>query len=251
MKIIAFVAQAFLSIFLYGCATSSIPPEKQKDYAFLDVDAHFGAAKLMYIVMVDQQTYMRSPMGTSRDVFPGRHTVKVDTCVENKANVLAPTCKSNNYILDAKAGLAYKFNSVYSVEVYDRFNLDKLLYNLTPTENSLFVAPDEAEQFRAKRQKILEARLAGEQDAHAAAEAIVIERRKNNLPMVRKIGTRICQEQSGGVINVGYVEALAEEKVQIRISDAYMKNNRNARPGSFSPSIIWDSRHALGSVRVI
>lgn len=241
MKIIAFVAQAFLSIFLYGCATSSIPPEKQKDYAFLDVDAHFGAAKLMYIVMVDQQTYMRSPMGTSRDVFPGRHTVKVDTCVENKANLLAPFCNSNNYVFDAKAGFAYKFNSVYSIDVYDRFDLNKPLYKLTPGENSVFVTPEEAKQYQAERQKVLQARLAGEQDAKAAADALVIERRKNNLPIVRKIGSRICQEQSGGVINVGYVEALADEKVQIRISNAYMKNHPNASPGGFSPTIIWDT----------
>jgi hypothetical protein len=72
-----------------------------------------------------------------------------------------------------------------------------------------------------------------EREGNAKALAIVTERRKNNLPLVRKIGARICQEQ-GRVITVGYVESLAAEKVQIRISEAYLKDSRNVHPGGFS-----------------
>lgn len=121
-----FVALALLSLFLSGCATNSIPKEKQKDYAYLDVDAHFGSEKLSYIVKVDQEYYSRNPLGTSRDVLPGRHAVKVDVCLSNKANALAPICNANNYVFDAKAGLAYKFDNVYAIDVYDLLNCTQI-----------------------------------------------------------------------------------------------------------------------------
>ncbi len=243
-----FVALAFLLLCLSGCASSSIPKEKQKDYAFLDVGANFDlVARLAYIVMVDQQTYSRSPLGTSRDVLPGRHDVKVDACDGNAADLLAQMCYAYNYVFDAKAGFAYKFNNSYSIDVYDRFDLNKPLDKLIRV-NSVFVTLDEAKQFSAKQQKVMEAqeaRRAGEMEANAAALAVITERKRNNLPLVRKVGARICQEQDQErgqvVIYVGYVEALAEEKVQIRVSGAHYKNMPTARPGGFSPSIIWDS----------
>lgn len=240
MNKIAFVVLALLSLLLSGCATkSTIPLEKQKSFALLDAHAHFGAKVLSYIVMVDQETFNRG-FSSEHDVIPGKHTVKVDACTENKANLLKPFCNSKNYVFDAKAGFAYIFEGSY-IQVFDRFDLKKPLYNLTLTENSVFVTPEEAKQYSAAQQKSWEARQTIEMEAQAAAQSIVTEQRKRNLPLVKKIGARICQELGGGVINVGFVESIAEEKIQIRISKAYFKSNPNVSPGGFSQSIIWDS----------
>jgi hypothetical protein len=240
MNKIAFLALALLSILMSGCSTTSaIPPEKQKSFALLDAHAHFGAKVLSYIVMVDQETFHRG-FSSEHDVLTGKHTVKVDACTQNEANLLQPFCNSKIYIFDAKAGFAYMFEGSY-IQVFDRFDLKKPLYNLTLTENSVFVTPEESKQFSDAQQKLWEARKALENEAQVAAQSIVTEQRKRNLPVVKKIGARICQELGGGVINVGFVEGIAEEKVQIRISKAYFKNNPNASPGGFSQSIVWDS----------
>lgn len=227
-------------LLLSGCASSSIPADKQKDYALLDGDAPFGSKRSSYIVMVDQETYHRSAMGGRHDALPGRHVVKVDECVTNDANLLAPFCKTHTYIIDAQAGLAYIFENEYSVKVYDRFDRKNYLYDLKPFANSVFLAPDVTKLEHEKQQAALAATYAADQEEKAAAQAAVIEHRRSNLPLVRKVGTRICQDH-GEVMYVGYVEGLADEKVQIRISDAYFKKMPSAHPGGFSPTIVWDS----------
>jgi hypothetical protein len=73
------------------------------------------------------------------------------------------------------------------------------------------------------------------------SEIATANRRKQNLPLVRKIGAKICQERQGNIIYVGYVESMTDEKVQIRISDAYYKSNSNVHVNNNSSSIIWDS----------
>lgn len=70
---------------------------------------------------------------------------------------------------------------------------------------------------------------------HAEAQ----EQRVRNQPLVRKIGAHICKEQ-GAIVYAGYVEKIAEDKVQIRVSTAVMKQNRFVSPAGFQPSIIWD-----------
>jgi hypothetical protein len=238
----ALLVSLLFSFAVAGCASSSIPQDKQKDYALLGGDAHFGSKSPSYIVMVDQETFHRSAISGEHDVLPGRHTIRTDVCVENNANLLAPFCKTHTYIIDAQAGLAYIFENEYSVKVYDRFDRKNHLYDLSPTANSsVFLAPDAAKQDHAKQQAALAATFAAEQEEKAAAQAVIIERRRSNLPLVRKVGTRICQDQGNGVMYVGYVEGLAEEKVQIRISDAFFMKMPNAHPGGFSPSVIWDS----------
>ena len=241
MDKLTFAVLALFASFLSACASSSIPKEKQKDYALLDAEAQFGSKKLSYIVGVDQHAYSRSPLGTAQDVLPGRHVVKVDACVENSANLLAPFCKTNTYIIDAKAGLAYLFVDQNTVQVYDRFDRTKHIYDLSPSGNSYFVTPEEASQLVDKKLAAMSAAAAAEREARAANQAALLERRKNNLPLVRKIGTRICQDQGDGVIYTGYVERLAEEKVQIRISSAFFKAVPSSSPKGFTPSIIWDS----------
>ena len=72
--------------------------------------------------------------------------------------------------------------------------------------------------------------------------------RIKNLPLMRKIGAKICQpgtvnvgQEQMRVVSVGYVEGIADEKVQIRISSAYFEKHPNLSPGGFTPSIIWDN----------
>jgi len=66
------------------------------------------------------------------------------------------------------------------------------------------------------------------------------EQRVWNQPLVRKIGAHICKEQ-GAIVYAGYVEQIADDKVQIRVASAAMKQNRQASPAGFQPNIIWDS----------
>ena len=69
----------------------------------------------------------------------------------------------------------------------------------------------------------------------------ILERRKRELPAVRRIGARICQERDRGVVYVGYVEGMTEEKVQIRIADAIFPGAPGVKPAGFTPTIIWES----------
>jgi len=60
MNKIAFVALSLLSIFLSGCASSSMSSEKQKSYGLL-VPAEKGGSP--DIVMIDQETFHRTLLG--------------------------------------------------------------------------------------------------------------------------------------------------------------------------------------------
>ena len=61
-----------------------------------------------------------------------------------------------------------------------------------------------------------------------------------NAPLVRKIGARICQPGRNGLVYVGYVERIADEKVQIRVVEAIFPKQLGARLADFQSSIIWD-----------
>ena len=249
------VILALLPLLLLGCATSSIPPEKQKNYALLYADANFGQDPLSYVVKVDKETFMRSPFGSDRDVLPGRHSIQVDVCFANKHNALDLMCKPHHYNINAEAGLAYHFTSEGRlVTVYDRFNLQKPLYNLVAAGNSEYLHPDEAAALSKKNELERERKLALQKETDARIQARITERRKNNLPMVKKIGARICQEKAelkrfgardqSVYVYIGYVESIADDKVQIRISDAYRKgsfDDLKIKPDGFTSSIIWDS----------
>lgn len=240
MNKIAFVAFSLLSIFLSGCASNSIPKDQQKNYALLVPGESMGTDTRADIVQIDQETFHRSLLGSDREALPGRHSIRMETCFANKVNAFDPICKQRDFVIDAQAGLAYVFLNAHSVKVYDRFDRNKYLYDLSPIGKSVFVPPEEAKQVNIEWQENKAKQLAQERETEAAAKAIITETRKNNLPLVRKIGSRICKGQDG-VMYLGYVESLADEKVQIRISEAHLINNRNVSPGGFSPSIIWDS----------
>ncbi len=70
----------------------------------------------------------------------------------------------------------------------------------------------------------------------ARQNALQLER---DMPMMKKIGTKICKDERR-YTHVGYVERVAEEKIQIRVANIHMKGRPNLQPGGFTPSIIWD-----------
>ena len=252
MKNIAFVILALWSLSLSGCATNSIPPEKQKDYALVKA-GEFTKSFLdgrATIYKIDDASVL-DMMNSGRDVLPGKHIVKVNSCVRSN-------CSEYIYAFEAKAGLAYILKP-REIEVVDRFdykkNVDTLKQILFTNATAPYYTSDELKQFYAENAKQAEEAKKRESEAAAAAQAVIIEKRTKNLPLVKKIGTRICQEKTESekrpgysnpfvYVYVGYVESMTEDKVQIRISDAYLKGSmpsQKSRPNGFSPSIIWDS----------
>lgn len=219
-----------------GCATSSIPPERLKEYALLKpAEKTGGIVDATAIIEVDGKSVWNLS-GSTEDVLPGRHNIHINTCFDG-----AKTCSQRIYSFTAQAGLKYVFRSPNQIEVFDRFNLKQPLYNLTQRGGSaLFITPEEAKQIDDANQKVLAAQMDVQNKAQAAAQLALTERRKKNVPLVRKIGARVCQERERGMIYVGYVEGLAEEKVQIRYSESHAKGSTYQANG-FQPTIVWDS----------
>lgn len=78
-------------------------------------------------------------------------------------------------------------------------------------------------------------------NAELAAKVKLINQAANER--IRVIGTRICKEvptRRGTLIYIGFVEGLAPEKIQIRVSNAIFKNAPSMSPGGFREHIIWD-----------
>jgi hypothetical protein len=218
-----FCVAIFLTTLVAGCATKEqIPPERLKDYALLVPRQNNNSI----IGEIDGKSPGLSLSGASVNMQPGRHTIETTSCSGG-----TNTCKPDVYTFEAQPGMAYVFRNPLVVEVYDRFGMDKPRVGyLHDVGNHVFVSDREYAvlQDKTARQAI---------DAGLA----VGEQRKRNLPLVRKIGARICQERVPGIIYIGYVEAVADEKVQIRIADAQFRGNPAVHPGGFSPTIIWDS----------
>ena len=63
-----------------------------------------------------------------------------------------------------------------------------------------------------------------------------------NRPLVSKIGARICRVSDDGVLYFGYTEGHSpdSEKIQIRVTDAWVGGRADLKPSGFVPSIIWD-----------
>lgn len=78
---------------------------------------------------------------------------------------------------------------------------------------------------------------ADERDARRRAEQ---EQRLRDVPLIRKIGTRVCQN-TGQFIYVGFVEGMTDDKVQIRISEALLSTNTFVSVPDFHERIIWDA----------
>lgn len=217
---VGFIALTLVS----GCTTPepAIPIEKQGEYSLLT------PGEISMISYIDGRRY--SAIGKmSRNVSPGTHSVETVTCPSGTT----VGCWTTLYKLDTEAGKEYVLLGS-RIQVKDRLHPEHVVENMylyhgvwvtshVMTEKAAEVARNQALQQEEQ-----------------------MDRRRANISMVRKIGARICQERRGNsvygnIIYVGFVEGMTDEKVQIRISDAYFKNDSNVRPGGFSSSIIWDS----------
>ena len=221
MRICSLIGVAFLiSSVLVGCATQQLSKEEQQAYALVVPRENHASA----VTAVDKKAIL-TLSGSKLNIQPGMHEIEVTTCPEGTT----AGCVKRHYVFNAEAGLAYIFKGP-GIEVFDRFDLNgKSVGLLHFAAKGIYVTDSQWADIQSMQQKTA-------QDAKQA----LLDKRRDNLPLVRKIGARICQNIRGGFIQVGYVEGLAEEKVQIRISEAHMINNPNIRPGGFVPSIIWD-----------
>jgi hypothetical protein len=71
--------------------------------------------------------------------------------------------------------------------------------------------------------------------------AVERERHLAELPTMRKRGTTICRaDPVSGNTSKGYVEDSTDEKIQIRVAEAFRTGAPNFKPGGFQPQVIWD-----------
>lgn len=146
------------------------------------------------------------------------------------------------YRLNVSAGFIYEISenrqsvtiSKKTGDVVDRLYLSR-------SDNKTFLNTAEHQLQQDKQQ----AAYKSEMNRQAMLAQLEHQRKLSELPMIRKIGAKICQRkaqsQLGPIAYIGYVERTADEKVQIRVSHAYYERHPNLSPGDFSPSIIWDN----------
>ena len=226
MPVFQFVFRAILLCFAVvasGCAMNvpPVPADAQlKDHAILvPLQPHSIVSK------IDGKLTGFPSAGTPANVKPGLHNIDVFTVTNGLQGY------DTVYIFVAEAGLEYRLKDQNIVEVLDRFHADPSKHGfLHGNANREFVTDDD--YARAQRINQLQA-----ENANLAAAKM----KELSLPLIRKIGARVCQNQSNGFVYVGYVEAVTDDKVQIRIADAQLAGSSGVRPGGFSPSIVWDS----------
>jgi hypothetical protein len=194
---------------LSGCAGfgDSIPPEQM--------------AKLATVECADFYSLR------SVNVPAGMHSVEI------AANCSSGNCPSAIYRFNAKPGYLYRLLPSNSIAVLDRNDrYQRKVDELHPVNQGgefIYVTRDEQQDYA--RDAIKQAQ---------AARTALLERRQQQLPMVRKVGARICQLQ-GQILYIGFVESFTDEKLRIRVADAVVNENHNAHLGDFTPSVIWDS----------
>jgi hypothetical protein len=208
-----FGALALLVALLAGCA--SVAPEKLAKMATVEVADGFT----MHSVDSEVKLFTNSV-----NVEPGVHLFEMTIYCHNN------NCSHRAYRFKAEAGYLYRLmpnNSILVLDRNDRFQ--RKLDELTPiggidygTRNQVRTIAQEAARQRE------------------AAQAALIERRRQNLPQVMKQGAQVCRLQ-GQLLYVGFVEAFTDQKIQIRVADAVVNENRNVHLTDFTPSIVWDS----------
>ena len=223
---------------LSGCATPPISSEQLKNFALIVPQDIYGNGSA--ITKVDSGPERSRVLQTAEgpgilpgvstrrgaNITPGKHSIQVTTCHSSDTR----SCGPDVYIFDARPGLAYILRGPSrNIDVIDRFKKNLVGY-LHPIENHEFVSDQIFSSIQLAAQK------------KATDEGLaVMERRRQNQVFIRKIGTQVCQEFGRGMMQIGYVEKITDEKIQIRIFDAHLKNDQTIHPSGFSPSIIWDS----------
>lgn len=202
-------------VVLSGCA--SIPPEQLAKLATIE-----GAPGYPFH-SVDSKLALFS---SSVNVQPGEHTVEITASCYNNS------CTYLTYRFNAKAGLLYRLMPNRTIAVLDRSDeYQRKLDELTPIGS-------DATQYVTRQEKLEYAQ--GVVRQAQSDRAALLERRRQNLPQVRKVGAQVCQVQ-GQFFYIGFVESFSDEKLQIRVAQAKMNDNRNLVPMDFQPGIILDS----------
>ena len=204
---------------LSGCATDNIPKEQLGNYGV--VKARIGDSS-------DVTEMDGKHAHGSVNVEPGEHRVEVYVCGSSTSS-----CRPVYFTLQVEAGNAYIIRNTSIIDVYNRFDLNNKTGSLVPGADGVFMNSQVVAEFRNEQQR-------NKNEMAARAKEVTNKIRSANLPLVRKVGAKICQKARDW-IKVGYVEGMSEEKVQIRVSNMYVPGNPNLHPGGFVESIIWDS----------
>lgn len=175
---------------------------------------------------------------SSFNAVPGEYDVTVATF--HGGVVLRENFRRQRYIFNVDAGKKYLINGD-EIQVMDRFDRNNRFetLHLIPGNMHVYGTKEQAKKMLEQRQQDRLNQL----KLDKAKEEATREMRKTNLHNVRKIGARVCKSVAN-VSYVGFVEGMSNEKIQIRVSDAYILGAPNARPSDFSPSIIWENHLA-------
>ncbi|HCA5884940.1 TPA: hypothetical protein MXV08_004061 [Pseudomonas aeruginosa] len=153
---------------------------------------------------------------------------------------LAPTAES---LLRLEVYIQTYRPGIYSTPDMKPF-YDALMQRITPEVTQRLVSLKE-KQRQADEQRAKEEQKRNDERLQSEARRRLVSEQATKALNERKrvIGTRICKEapsQFGTLIYIGYVEGLAPEKVQIRVSNAVYKNAPSLSPGGFRENILWD-----------
>lgn len=208
-----FRAYALCAALLTGCA--GVPPEQLAKMATVEVAAGYT------LHSVDSEVKLFSD---SVSVEPGTHVFEMTmTCYNNN-------CIHQAYRFNAVAGYLYRIMPDRTVLVLDRNDrYQRKLDELTPIGGINYGTRKQSRQVAEEMTRRQE-----------MAREAVLERRRQNLPLVRKLGAKICRVQTE-YLYIGFVEAFNDEKIQVRVAEARINENRNLVLTNFTPSIIWDS----------
>ncbi|MNK67312.1 hypothetical protein D3C87_866450 [compost metagenome] len=236
--IIFYGAISIISPTLSGCSTPQIPSDQLKNFALVIPQDIYGTGSAITevdsgpqrsrVLQTTEGPGMLPGVSTRRgaNISAGKHSIQVTTCRNSDTR----SCRPDVYIFEAKPGLAYILRGPdRTIDVLDRFQKSPM-GRLHPVENYEFVSDQVFSDIQISKKK-------KETDLALA----VVEQRRNDQALIRKVGAKVCQKLGRGMIYVGYVEKIVGEKVQIRISDAHLNGDPTIRPGGFKPSIIWDS----------
>jgi hypothetical protein len=228
----------FSLVTLWGCTTLAIPNEELNQFALLVPQDIYGNGAAVTQVETSQKRTRLQLTSEGSHILPGtatrpgvnvpsgRHTVQVTTCHTSSTF----SCHPDTYVFDAQAGMAYVLGrSNERIAIIDRFTKISRGY-LYPAGGNEFITE---EQFATKQQRVAEATI------NIGRE--IIERRRRDQPLIRKVGAHVCKEYGRGVIYSGYVEGITEDKVRINISNAYYKGSPELSPKEFRSSTIWES----------
>lgn len=197
------------ALVLSGCAGNNISPEQQKNYAL--------------VVGERGNPLVTGSLANSVEVLPGGYTFSTTPRCPYR------DCPALMYKFRAEAGNRYVLRSDESILVTDRSDPNDRIVD------KLALVGDEYVTRKVKKDYDL-----AQQNQMVIATVDKYERRKQNLHLIRKVGTKVCKTQ-GQFLYIGFVERVAEDKIQIRIADAVVEQNHNLKIGGFAQSIVWDN----------